>query len=334
MTIKDINFNTLLQPVKRISVLSEKENVVWCGTILKGPEGKFWILYSRWPKTKGHNAWLTHSEVAVASSDSPLGPWTFETIALRGSGIEGSYDRDCIHNPTMLKVGELYYLYYMANYGNGEYWNHRNHQRIGVAWAKHPRGPWHRSEKPCIDITLGSIDHLMTSNPTVCQRPDGKILMIYKAVGDGPLPKGGAVICGAAVAENPLGPFTKMAKPLFVNPEDPWSVEDPYLWFQNGKYWVLAKDFQGYFTKTKQVGVALFESIDGFEWKPAKHPLAFNIEFTFEDGEKAILQKLERPQLVLNDSGVPIVLSCAASYTSDMEKIHTFNVQIPLSPTK
>jgi beta-xylosidase len=327
----DFDFNKLILPVSRKSILEEANNVVWCGTIQKGPEGRFWMLYSRWPKSAGHNAWVTQSEVAVASSESPLGPWRYETLALKGSGNEGAWDRDCIHNPTMIKVGEKYYLYYMANYGNGEFWDHRNHQRVGVAWADHPRGPWHRSEAPCIDVSVGAIDHLMTANPSVCVRPDGKILMIYKAVGDGALPKGGAVICGAAVADDPLGPFTKLGKPLFVNPENPWSVEDPYVWYQKDRYYVLAKDFQGYFTGKEGGSVALFESFDGFDWKPAKHSFAFKIEFVFEDGEKAVLEKLERPQLWIDEMGVPRVLCCAACYASDTEKIHAFNVQIPLA---
>ncbi len=65
-------------------------------------------------------------------------------------------------------------------------WLHRNNQRIGVAVANDPNGPWKRFDKPVLDITYNddtAPDALMTSNPSVCQMKDGKILMVYKAVG-------------------------------------------------------------------------------------------------------------------------------------------------------
>ena len=52
---------------------------------------------------------------------------------------------------------------------------HRNHQRIGVAVADSPNGPWKRFDKPVLDITHGDSlahDALMTSNPSVCQMVD------------------------------------------------------------------------------------------------------------------------------------------------------------------
>ena len=54
-------------------------------------------------------------------------------------------------------------------------------------------------------------DSLMTSNPSVCQRPDGKILMVYKAVGKAfPMPNGGPVVHMVAIGDSPTGPFKKM----------------------------------------------------------------------------------------------------------------------------
>ncbi|MGB5666513.1 MAG: hypothetical protein WBM53_06680 [Maribacter sp.] len=83
----------------------------------------------------------------------------------------------------------------MGNTGDGEVvsipgkeklnWVHRNNQRIGVVVANNPKGPWKRFNKPVMDISQDStaLDALMTSNPSVRQRPDGSILMVYKAVG-------------------------------------------------------------------------------------------------------------------------------------------------------
>lgn len=321
-----INFNGLIKPVPRTAVFKLKDYIVWCGTMTQHDDGLYYLLFSRWPKTLGHNAWVTHSEVGYAVSKNPLGPYEFKGIALKGSGGE-NWDADVIHNPTVIKVRGKYYMYYMGNKGNGEYWNHRNNQRVGVAVAEHPAGPWKRFDRPVIDVTEGSFDHLLTSNPTAAATPDGKILMVYKAVGDGILPKGGRVICGVAISDDPLGPFVKQTKPIMVNPENEWSVEDPYIWHQEDRYYSLVKDFQGYFTKRGKGTVALFESLDGIDWFPSENPFAFGLEIKWENGEVEKVKRLERPQLWI-ENGKPKVLFCAA--TNDSTGIDSFNVHIPL----
>ena len=47
----------------------------------------------------------------------------------------------------------------------------------------------------------------MTSNPSCTQGSDGRFYLMYKGVGAGLMPKGGKVLAGIAVADNPLGPF-------------------------------------------------------------------------------------------------------------------------------
>ncbi|MBN8219183.1 MAG: glycoside hydrolase family protein [Spirochaetes bacterium] len=321
-----MDFSRLLQPVPRRAVFKLDDYVVWCGTMARHDDGRYYLIYSRWPKKSGHQAWVTQSEVAVAVAEDALGPYRHERVILAGAGGR-AWDRDCVHNPTLLRVGKKYALYYMGNFGNGEFWDHRNHQRVGVALADHPAGPWKRFDRPVIDVTPGRFDGLMTSNPTAALRPDGKIVLMYKAVAEGPLPKGGAVICGMATADEPTGPFVKFDEPVMVNPENPWSVEDPFLWWQGDRFWALAKDFQGYFTKRGPGSVGLFDSTDGLRWKTADHPFAFETELVWEDGVRERLLNLERPQIYLED-GKPKVLFCAAA--NEATKTHTFNVHIPL----
>lgn len=332
-----MNFRKLMKPVPGKSVFKMEGYHVWCGTMVDGTDGLYYLYFSRWPAEFGHRAWLTHSEVAYAISDNPTGPFEFKGIALKGSGGD-NWDADMIHNPTVIKVNGKYYMYYTGNRGNSDllnqpvvteadWWEYRNNQRVGVAVADHPAGPWKRFDKPVIDVTPCSYDHLMTSNPTAAQGQDGKIYLVYKAVGDGPMPKGGAVICGVAVSDNPLGPFVKQPEPIMVNPEEDWSVEDPFIWWQDNQFYALVKDFQGYFTMKGKNTVALFESKDGINWGPAKHPFAFDREIFWEDGTIQKVARLERPQLWLKD-GKPAVLFCAA--VEDILKDASFNVHIPL----
>lgn len=320
----------MIRPVPKHGFFAMEGYQVWCPSVVRTADGVFHMLFSRWPLASGHHAWVTQSEVAYATASSLMGPYTFSHVVLRGSG-HGRWDGDVVHNPTVLEHDGRYYMYYMGNYGNGEYWDHRNHQRIGAAWADHPAGPWQRLEQPVVNISPGAWDHLMVSNPIVARGPDGRFIMVYKGVSDGPLPAGGAVVCGVAAASHPLGPFEKIAGPIMVNPEHDRSVEDPYIWVQDGRFYAIVKDFQGYFTRTGASSLALFESADGIDWKPAESPLALRKEIAWENGTVEAVAALERPYIWF-DGGRPAALLCAAAF--DEERQRTANIIIPLSPER
>ena len=138
------------------------------------------------------------------------------------------------------------------------------------------------------------------------------------------------MVCGAAVAEEPLGPYIKSGRPLFVNPKHPWSVEDPFVWYEDEWFYALVKDYHGYFTGADTIwsgSTALFRSKDGLEWEQdPEHPLAFMNELEFDDGIKKF-RSLERPQLFM-ENGKPRFLLCACRFEPDDG--NTYNVRIPL----
>lgn len=319
-----MNFRNLIKPTPRKSVFKMDGWYVWCGSSVKGKDGLYYLLFSRWPEGKGFDAWVTNSEIAYAVAFEPLGPYEYRGIALKGSG--SGWDADVTHNPTVIKNDNKYYMYYMGTRGPGSWWDYRNNQRIGVAVAAHPAGPWERFDKPVLDVSSGEWDCLMTSNPSCTRGPDGKFYMMYKGVGAGPMPKGGKVLAGMAVADDPLGPFTKKKGPVIENPESGWSVEDAFVWYQNDRFYALIKDFQGFFTKSGRDTLAMFESKDGLNWKMAENPLAHDRNIQWEDGKTQKMLRLERPQILL-ENGSPIALFCAC-----MPDIGsgTYNVHIPL----
>lgn len=323
-----MRFHEWLQPIPRSAVFAMEGWHVWCGSMVEGDDGLYHLYFSRWPVASGPNGWATHSEVGWATSADPLGPYRYQGVALTGAG-DGLWDADVVHNPTVLRIGRTYYMYYMGNRGDGSFWNHRNNQRVGVAYSDRPSGPWTRLPDPVIDVSPGSFDHLMTSNPTAAVRPDGKVVLMYKSVSEGPLPAGGRVACGVALSNHPLGPFVKQPGPVMANPQHDWSVEDPYIWRQDGRFFALAKDFQGYFTGMGKNTIALFRSTEGVEWEPAEHPFALDRTLQWEDGELQTADRLERPQLWLRD-GKPAVLFCAVA--EDPEWSRSYNVHIPLKP--
>lgn len=330
------DFSKLIQPVSKTSVLAEDGYYVWGGSVVKGNDGLYHMFYARWKHETYFSGWVTHSEVAHAVSEKPEGPFKFKDVALPVRGAE-FWDGLCTHNPTVKEFDGKYYLYYMGNTGDGQAmqnlnFTHRNNQRIGVAWAESPNGPWHRSDKPFVDVSEveNAWDALMTSNPSVTKMRDGKYLVVYKAVAKHkPMPFGGPVTHLAAIADSPTGPIAKINRRIFYKEGEMFPAEDPFVWYQEScdKYYAIVKDMHGVFTNAG-VSLAFFESNDGLNWEPAANPLASSLEVDWEDGTKEKLAKLERAQILFED-GKPVMLYCASG-TIGKFPAESFNIHIPL----
>lgn len=284
--------------------------------MVEGEDGKFHLFYSRWPDALGHRAWVSHSEVAHAVADQPRGPYTHVGVALPARGDE-FWDGDCTHNPTIQCFEGKYYLYYMGTAAKEEAkpgvmsMPHRNNQRIGVAVADSPNGPWKRFDTPLIDVgNEDAHDAVMVSNSSVAKRPQGGYLMVYKAVAKKlPAPR--------------YGPFTKQNAPVFTAKDCEFPAEDPYLWHQGDRYFAIVKDMKGDFTKAGQ-SLALFESKVGFDWALSKNPLVSRLVIPWE-GKRAPAGLA----LVWLRDGKPAILFCAVAV--DKKRTETFNVALPLS---
>lgn len=331
----DVDFSRWLQPVPLGAVFEDPEWFIWCGSALRGDDGKYHLFYSRWPAKLGNQAWATHSEIARAVADKPDGPYHHVEVVLPARGKK-FWDGSCTHNPTILRVGKKWCLYYMGNVGDGIAmaegfnWTHRNHQRIGVALADSPAGPWTRLDHPVVDISADpdAPDALLTNNPAVCVRPDGGLLMVYKCVGTkAPAPFGGPVVHLVATADQPEGPWTKNLTPIFTKPGEHFAAEDPYIWHDGGRYRAIVKDMKGIFTGLGN-SLAHWESPDGFNWKPARHPFVTTPELVWPDGKSRKFRRLERPQLIFDAYGTPVTLLCAGAFEGD--RTRSFNVAIPL----
>lgn len=207
-----LELSKMMKPVPESAIFSDPDYFIWGASMVEGDDGQYHLFYSRWPKEYGHNAWLTHSEIAHAVADNPLGPYKHSDVVLPARG-KTYWDGLDTHNPTVHKFGDKYYLYYMGNTGDGKVmkgfnYSHRNNQRIGVAVANSPNGAWQRFDKPLIDVSPddNAWDALMVSNPSITQKPDGTYLMVYKAVAKHkPLPGGGPVVHLVATSQSPTG---------------------------------------------------------------------------------------------------------------------------------
>jgi len=177
-------------------------------------------------------------------------------------------------------------------------------------------------------------DNLIVVNPSVVQRPaDGKYLLYFKGNLWDPHWRG---VHGVAFADSPGGPFTAMDDFVFdfkTSDGKIASAEDPYVWYHknHNRFYAVVKDFSGRLTGSKP-GLAILVSSDGLNWQQPENALFMNKELLFAHQEVLKVSNLERPQLLLNQEGDPLVLYCACSIESVGGKKDgsTFNVQIPL----
>ncbi len=354
----DLNIGKMVQPISDEHKFISTDYHIWGASVVKGYDGKYHMYYSRWKYELGHMAWVTNSEIAYAVADEANGPYKTVNVALppRGSNY---WDGTTTHNPTIFKKDGKYYLYYMGTTShikaeqptsmkNKDWWVYRNNQRIGVAWSNNPDGPWHRLEKPVIDVSKDSNapDALMTSNPAINIAPDGSVFAVYKAVGKQKgwkqvnmnntneshnVSKGDRVRYMVAFAENPLGPFKKHHETIFElkgSDEAHMIAEDPFVWSQNKKYYALVTDIKGLFTGDNGA-IALMESENGIDWKKSKYPLVVPSKILKKDGTRTEY-KIERPQLLI-ENNKPTYLFGALGITIDgIHRGHACNLRIPL----
>jgi hypothetical protein len=129
-----LDLGARVQPLPETSRFAEPGFFVWCGAPVKGTDGKYHLLYSRWPVAVGFApGWALHSEIAYAISETAFGPYRHVNVALPARGINPAtgkkyWDADVTHNPNLIRhPNGKYYLYYMGNYGDGkDYAVHRN----------------------------------------------------------------------------------------------------------------------------------------------------------------------------------------------------------------
>jgi len=325
-----INASFLL-PVPPEAIIRDPDWNIFGGTAVPF-ENHWYRFFARWHKDTTHWGWATHSEIGCVVGDNPIGPWS-EVHTVLGCTEANRWGSHAFHNPAIIFSEGKFWLFYTANYGNGEFWDHRNHQRIGVASADHPLGPWKRCTEPIVDVTPGSWDHFITACPTVARGPDGLYRMIYKGVSNGPLPFGGTVRMGLATAEHPAGPWTKQNGNFFCVEGVQFTSDDNYLWFQDGLFRAIVKDYGGHYQSKAKEALVLFTSPNALDWKLASpDPVLTTFHLTFGNERRGPFHRLEQPHLIFDPENRPIALCLSIKEQDDkVDEDLCYTVQVPLS---
>jgi hypothetical protein len=338
-----------LGQVPRHSVLAEPGYYVWGGCVVQDG-GKYHMFYERWPTNTYAfgDGWLFNAEVAHAVADTPDGPFTPTGVVLgkRPNDPNFAYwDSQSQQNPHIRQFGSKFYLYFMATVDPGtNSWpgiSQRNriqrNQRIGVIVADSMSQMldtnYVNSVRPSVPIispvystnaatdrTTNPTDYAgnrIVNNQTVIQRPDGKYQLIYKSN----WPQSPGYGHGFALADDPAGPFTLVPGPIFSDQ----AREDENHWYDaaTGKYFLIVKNFTG-------PALEQLQSNDSTNW--TSQGIQSGTIVRWEDGADEVFSALERPQLLRDTNGVPIMLYLAAQRALGGGAVATFNVHVPLKP--
>lgn len=351
MSIENLNFEERMLPAPINGGFKMDGYWVWCGSVVKGEDGKYHMFASRWEKQHPvQPTWLFSSEIVRAISDTPEGPYKFEEVVFERRG-PSYWDGMATHNPLICKQGNKYVLYYVGvTYPlkvEGEESQYQalssahivacSNQRIGVAVADSVSGPWKRFDQPRITTRPGSFDNFMVTNPAPIIKQNGEAMVVYKSRAYKPglqnsIPFG-EMEMGIAIANHYQEEHTNVSNvPLFN--KELYDLEDPFIWEENDEYYMIAKDMNGKACGEPRGGV-IASSQDGRNWELHDGVLAYSRYVKWDDGKTRLMGNLDRP-FVLFEDGIATHLFFA---TSDGENglrdcKNTWNMVIPLKRKK
>lgn len=317
--------------IKTKQVLVEPDNFVWGLSVVKW-EGKYHAYYSRWNKEQEHKGWMTHCEIAHAVSDNPEGPFEFVNVVLEEKKMTG-WDVNNSHNPYAVIAEGKICLYYIANdiksllkkdnitYPTDDWLNEnrteiRDSQRIGVAVADNPAGPFVRSENVVVEPDNTKFKKIAV-NPAVIYK-DNQYLMIMK--GDDLNYDEPFRIQLVGSSKKPEGPFNFKKKPVYAAAQ----TEDACMWFDQvmNKYYMVCHVMG-------KSELALFNSENGFDWQQDERSVFMKKEFILSDGTLWKPKRVERPFVLTNEKGQPIMIYVAV-YDTNVNG----NIAIPIEYKK
>jgi alpha-L-fucosidase len=189
------------------------------------------------------------------------------------------------------------------------------HERIGLATAKSPYGPWTRSDKPILDVVPNSWEQYLVANPSPFVFEDGRVMLYYKGV-----EKLKTHAIGVAFANNWAGPYKRMSDKPF---EMGMGAEDPTVWYEDGKFHAMMLDHNHKFSE-KEIYYA--QSKDGLAWEVESNPVAITKNIRLKDGTINKHGAMERPSVLIENG----IATHAFFATKNKENTHSWNMCVPL----
>lgn len=295
-----MSFFEKLQPAVPGSGFSMEGYHIWCGSAIRGEDGKYYLFASRWPReTRFPQGYMFHSEIVLAVTDDLTKPFEYVKTII-GQRDRKYWDGQMAHNPQIMKIGDEYALFYIGCCdGTAET------RAIGCARAKELTGEWIRPDQP---LRLPP----NANNPAVCPAPDGSLMMIFRD---------GSLHVSAARAEKLGEEFEVLKYDLFPQT----ALEDFFLFRKDGHWEMLLEDNRAGLTGHERFGAHLI-SEDCVNWRTADPVIAYDHTLRYNDGTCLQAERRERPQLLFNEQGEAIAL-----FNGVLIDDHTWNFVQPVN---
>lgn len=340
-------FSTRLLPACRRPALADPDYWIWCGSPVADDDGRFHLFAARWPKSLPFfEGYPLYSEIVRADASRPEGPYVMREVVLPDRG-EARWDGRMTHNPTVLRHGGQFLLFYIGSTFRGTRADAASLRaptaqaqaqvkesyagiRIGLAVSDSVMGPWIRCDAPILMPRPGRWDASITTNPAPCLAPDGSLYLYYRSN----TPDGCRL--GVSRAEVPrdgnwLGArFERLCDEPVMRFHGGGTLEDPFVWHNGTCFEMLAKDLAGEFTSEYHGGVHGW-SEDGIAWEVAPVAQAYSRTLAWDDGTRSTLGSLERPQLLFQDGKPTHFFAAAADGPGGFRNAaNTWNLVAPL----
>lgn len=240
----------------------------WDGKIIKGPEGRYHLLASRWPGSLTHYDWA--KSIAVhAVSDKPEGPYRnpkplFSDRDGAGHNITGGILPDGRYYAVASDAGR-YGDVFIAETIDGEY------QLQGTV----------SMEANGQDLNRAG------ANVSIIVRPDGKFLLVSRP---------GIIM----LSDHLMGPYVAQGPSIWPSIEgyDNAKAEDPIVWYSGGLYHITLNWWD--IRKARHL-----VSRDGINnWIDTGIAYDPRLGFEYEDGERNEWSLLERPGVLIENGHV------------------------------
>lgn len=278
-----------LKPLKIDSGFRMEGYYIWCGSVIK-VDNKYHMFASRWPEKEGFpDGYRCHSEIVRAVSDDPCGPFTFcETVI---SGRKGNWwDAQMAHNPTIHKIGDKFVLFYTGSQSINP-----STRAIGYAYANKIDGHWSRS-----DTSIELVEDC--NNPAVFVKPDHSIILVFRYAD---------LKIGIATSNTFDGHYKIQNHDIMPHIQ----LEDPYLYYNGKSYEIVLEDNAGKLTGHIRYGGSIISKngIDNWTINPTS-PVCYTHTLSYEDNSTILVERRERPQLIINQQGKATHLYTAVLY--------------------
>jgi hypothetical protein len=244
----------------------------WDGRIVKASDGKYHMFASRWDQAKGHwGGWPGSSCVHAVSESSALGPYVDKGLCYNDANGQG-------HNVMANQLSDGSYFILVSE----------TRQPAPVYSSASLDGPWKALGAISVDASGFRADGT-SSNTTFWPNPDGSILATSR---------NGIIMVSTSGLK---GPFVVKTNSVYADIQylPSGTPEDPCLWYSGGQYHMV----YSYPLDRKMYHLVSKDGIH--DWKNKGLAVDATKPFIkYTDGTPNVWNKLERPQVYLEDGHV------------------------------